>query len=198
MHVRSVLFLDVMDTLVYDPFKLEMLQFFDASMEELLRDKSPDAWPRFERGEISEEEFAAEFFADGRTFDYPGLKDTLHRAYRMLPGIPELLDDLKQAGVEMHTLSNYPVWHQMIEEKLQLTRWLEWTFVSWQHGTRKPEPKAFERALELVNKSPDTCVFVDDRRSNCSAAESLGIHAIRFESADQLREALKPCFPELS
>lgn len=31
-----------------------------------------------------------------------------------------------------------------------------------------------------------------------AAAESLGIHAIRFESADQLREALKPCFPELS
>jgi hypothetical protein len=30
----------------------------------------------------------------------------------------------------MHVVSNYPVWFQWIEEKLELSRYLEWTFIS--------------------------------------------------------------------
>jgi hypothetical protein len=42
----------------------------------------------------------------------------------------QLLGRLKAAGYEMHALSNYPVWHQMIEEKLRLSRFLSWTYLS--------------------------------------------------------------------
>jgi FMN phosphatase YigB (HAD superfamily) len=34
-------------------------------------------------------------------------------------------------------------------------------------------------------------VFVDDRQGNCDAAAALGIDAIRFEDAKQLRQALR-------
>jgi hypothetical protein len=43
-------------------------------------------------------------------------------AYEYLDGMPELLQDLKDAGVEMHAMSNYPVWYRHINDKLRLDR----------------------------------------------------------------------------
>jgi hypothetical protein len=43
-----------------------------------------------------------------------------------------LLQRLANAGAEMHAFSNYPAWWQMIEEKLQVSRYLDWTFISCQ------------------------------------------------------------------
>ena len=50
--------------------------------------------------------------------------------YEYLPGAQELLQQLQQAGHEMHIVSNYPVWYEWIEEKLRLSQYLPWTFVS--------------------------------------------------------------------
>ncbi len=50
--------------------------------------------------------------------------------YRFLDGMETLLTRLHAAGYEMHALSNYPVWYQIIEEKLRLSRFMDWTFVS--------------------------------------------------------------------
>lgn len=50
--------------------------------------------------------------------------------YEYLPGMEELLSELSSAGVEMHAMSNYPVWYENIEAKLKLTKFLPWTFVS--------------------------------------------------------------------
>lgn len=51
---RRVLLLDVMDTVVADPFFEHMPRFFGMSFQELLAAKHPDAWVRFERGVIDQ------------------------------------------------------------------------------------------------------------------------------------------------
>jgi FMN hydrolase / 5-amino-6-(5-phospho-D-ribitylamino)uracil phosphatase len=50
--------------------------------------------------------------------------------YNYLPGMETLLQHLSAAGHEMHTVSNYPIWYRWIEEKLKLSHFLPWTFVS--------------------------------------------------------------------
>jgi hypothetical protein len=52
--------------------------------------------------------------------------------YRYLDGMEELLQRLAAGGAHMHAFSNYPEWYRLIEGKLQLSRYLEWTFVSCQ------------------------------------------------------------------
>ena len=48
-----ILLLDVMETLVYDPFKVEVVSFFGmSSLAELYAAKHPTTWREFERGEI--------------------------------------------------------------------------------------------------------------------------------------------------
>lgn len=50
--------------------------------------------------------------------------------YRWMEGVEELLLDLGRQGVEMHIITNYPVWYKRIEAKLAVSRFLPWSFVS--------------------------------------------------------------------
>jgi HAD superfamily hydrolase (TIGR01509 family) len=114
-----------------------------------------------------------------------------HREYRWIEGIEALLIDLKSAGVSMHTLSNYPIWYLLVEDAIQLSRYLPWTFVSHNTGVRKPSAEAYSRAAETLGVAPEVCLFVDDRGTNCRGAVDAGMRAIQFEGAEALRTELR-------
>lgn len=186
----AVLLFDVMDTLVWDPFRL-LPGHFRLSFPELMQQKHPTAWTRFERGELDHAGFCREFFVDGRVVDDKALRELLCANYRYLPGIPQLLADLKRRGHELHAFSNYPEWYTWIEAKLLLSEFLSWSFVSCQTGYRKPDPRAYEHALQvLAPVEISELWFIDDRAQNVVAAERAGMHGVRFEDASQLRAAL--------
>ena len=90
----------------------------------------------------------------------------------------------------MYALSNYPHWFTLIENKLSLSRFLKWQFVSCNMGYRKPDPRAYTIPLKELGLSGADCVFVDDRGTNCKAAVEQGIAAIKFENSKQLRNEL--------
>mgnify|MGYP003672570846 CR=1 FL=1 len=185
-----ILLLDVMETLVYDPFPVEVPAFFGTTLPELLALKDPQAWQRFEAGEYDEATFAVNYFQDRRPLDVEGFKATLAGAYRFLPGIEELLGELQGAGVAMHALSNYPPWYALIEERLGLSRWVSWSYVSCRTGVRKPDPEAFLAPARDLGVAPRECLFVDDRADNCAGAEAVGMFAHHFRDASGLRREL--------
>ena len=191
MTTPPVLLLDVMDTLVHDPFTGEVLRFFAMDRETYFAAKSRDAWLEFEHGRIDETEYAARHFHDRRAIDLDGLKRCLQRSYRWLPGIEPLVADLRDAGVEMHALSNYPRWFELVEEAVGLSRYVKWTFVSCLTGVRKPAAEAYLGAARALDREPSDCLFVDDRESNCAGAAAAGMPAIRFENASRLRAELR-------
>ena len=186
----DVLLLDVMGTLVYDPFHREMPAFFGMSLEALLADKHPDAWVLFERGELEEPAFLRSFFADGRDYDTAGFVDAVRGAYRFLDGVEPLLEELRAGGTRMHALSNYPCWYRMIEERLGLSRYLEWSFVSCDTGFRKPHPEAYLGPARQLGLETGRCLFVDDREANVDAARAVGMEGVVFADAAQLRREL--------
>ena len=194
------LLLDVMSTLVYDPYAVELPAFFSLSMRELFSRVHPTAWVRFERAEIDEQTFFQLFLPDHpEAIDGPALRAMLHGAYRFLDGVEPLLQDLRASGIPMHALSNYPIWYEVIEDKLALSRYLSWQFVSWKTGIRKPDKGAYTGAARALGLRPDQCVFVDDRDSNCRAAAAVGMHTVCFDGdADALRDALTAHFGSLT
>jgi HAD superfamily hydrolase (TIGR01509 family) len=185
-----VLLLDVMDTLVQEPFFERAPAFLGLSLRELMAAKHPTAWCEFERDEIDEAELWRRFFRDGRAFDHQGLKRTLTGDYRWVPGMEALLGTLRAQGHALHALSNYPVWYREIEAQLGLSRYLEWSFVSCHTHVRKPDPRAFQGAVEALGVPAGTCLFVDDREENCAAARGVGLEALRFVGAPELQEEL--------
>jgi len=187
---RPTLLWDVMSTLVYDPFMVELPGFFGMSFKQLIEDKDALAWPAFERGELDEDEFWRRFFKDRRAVDVQGLRQTLMEAYAFEPGMEALLGELQAKGYRMHTMTNYPSWWRLIEDKLELSRYVQWSFVSCQQGLRKPQAAAYTRAAELAGAAPTQCLFIDDRESNCEAARGVGMGALRYEGASALRAQL--------
>ena len=90
----------------------------------------------------------------------------------------------------MHTLSNYPAWYRVIEEQVGLSRYVKWTCVSCLTGARKPAAEAFLAATRLTGRAPAECVLIDDSRENCAGAEGVGMAAIHFQNAAELRREL--------
>jgi putative hydrolase of the HAD superfamily len=58
-------------------------------------------------------------------------------------------------------------------------------------GLRKPEEGIYRMALEITQRDPEECCFVDDRPLNLDCAARLGMHVIRMENAEQLRRDLQ-------
>ena len=105
----------------------------------------------------------------------------------------------------MHAFSNYPSWYTMIENKLELSRYLQWSLVSANTGTtctlsfasrvkfkvatisvlghRKPDRESFEHAASTVGRPMEQLIFIDDSKANIEAAQELGIKAILFTDA---------------
>jgi len=179
-----------MSTLVRDPFASELPRVFGYSREEFLEKKDPTAWPRFERNELSEEEFLQQCIPGEK----PPTRNQLHRAllegYRWIDGIEEILTELDSIGIQMYALSNYPIWYKLIEEKLRCSRYFSWRFVSCRTGYRKPEQTCYVNVSEQLGIRPSELLFVDDRRKNLLPARRLGFQVHQFENARRLRSSL--------
>lgn len=164
------------------------------SLLQLLDSKHPTAWVEFELGQITEAELFAKFFKDGRPIDQKAFLDVVIDAYEYLDGMELLLKRLFEAGHDVHSFSNYPSWHQYIENKLQLSRYLEWTFVSCtgpMKGLRKPSQECFDAVIAHIGRPAEDIIFVDDRLVNVEAARAAGLRAVHFQNAANLEEELK-------
>jgi HAD superfamily hydrolase (TIGR01509 family) len=174
-----------MDTLVYDPYR-EMAGFFGMPARELYAAANAEAWYQFERGEIDQQTFLHRFLPDGPGFDHAAFLALFRRGYRWLDGMEQMLGQLHARGVEMHCMSNYPRWFEVIEECLGLSRYLPWTFVSCQTGLRKPSAEAYVSAARQLGREPGQCLFIDNKEGNCDGARSVGMDAVLFIDARQL------------
>jgi hypothetical protein len=99
-----VVMCDVLDTLVADPFTRGMAEHlgFD-DFKEFLDAKTPDIWPDFELGRVSEDQLSRHFFKDkSRRLDVPAMKRFLLKAYAFNPGVEDMLRFLRESGVEVH------------------------------------------------------------------------------------------------
>jgi putative hydrolase of the HAD superfamily len=58
-------------------------------------------------------------------------------------------------------------------------------------GLRKPEEGIYRLALEITQRPPEECCFIDDRQLNLDSASRLGMQVIQMKTADQLRADLQ-------
>ena len=58
----SVIFMDIMETVVTEPFLEVMPRYFNMSAKDFLAQKDPRSWIEFEHGHITEEQYFASFF----------------------------------------------------------------------------------------------------------------------------------------
>lgn len=102
-----------------------------------------------------------------------------------------VLDELRGGDCRLYALTNwsretFP--HAL--ERYDFLGWFDGIVVSGQERLAKPDPAIFRLLMERHGLRAERTVFIDDMAYNAEAAARLGMHAIHFRDADQLRREL--------
>lgn len=156
--------------------------------------RHPEANDRWEKGELSDEQFLKEtvFFKE-RSFTPADFIQAVRAQSKWLPGgARNVIAALRQAnGLKMAMLNNEsgPLNEYRIAT-FGLTQFFDGFFCSAYVGMRKPDPRMFRAGAAMLNFDPQECAFVDDRENNCAAAAGVGMHAIQYKGEEALRKTL--------
>ncbi|MBI4279187.1 MAG: HAD family phosphatase [Armatimonadetes bacterium] len=123
------------------------------------------------------EEFTAFMFAQSRPNAEPlALVERLARSGRYL---------LATLNNESLPLNLYRI------EQFGLRQYFSVFFSSCFLGVRKPEEAIYRLALQLTQRAPEECLFIDDRALNLECARQCGMQTIHYRDPAQLRDALR-------
>ena len=109
-----------------------------------------------------------------------------------IDGTVEILRELRRTGIACYALSNmeretYP----RRVARYPFLSWFDGSVVSGFEGVVKPDPQIFELLLSRFDLRPSSTLLIDDSLANVQAARGLGIHALHFRGAAQLRRELE-------
>ena len=153
-----------------------------------------ETWERYRRGEITEREywltFADTAVANGAPLDgHPHLM----RAMFQQPGVegvrPEalaLVEECKAAGRALGILTNELMDFQG-REWVEAQAWFPDFPVlvdSSELGIRKPDPRPYLLAAELLGLAPEEIVFIDDNPSYVEGGRAVGMRSILLDVLD--------------
>ncbi len=147
----------------------------------------------FEQGRITLDAYLEQtVFYCPRTFSRDEFQSFLFAQSTENHGTRAVLDEVTATGrYLLATLNNesaelnaYRIRH------FQLTRNFTAFFTSCYLGVRKPDAAIYRLALDITQRAPDECIFIDDREPNLEPAARLGMRTVHFQNAQQLAKDL--------
>ncbi|HEY1481377.1 MAG TPA: HAD-IA family hydrolase [Candidatus Acidoferrum sp.] len=173
--------------------RLEAAKAFGLDWDEF-RERHDLTFPAFDAGQISldqyldrtvfyrprdfsREEFTAFMFAQSK--EYPDTRAVLSSIARTGKYLIGAINN------EPRELNQYRIEAFHLRDDFQLF------FSSCYLHARKPEEPIYRVALEVTQRAPETCVFIDDRALNLENPRRLGMNVVHHQSASQLAAELK-------
>lgn len=109
-----------------------------------------------------------------------------------VPGTWDVLDDLRDAGVPVHAITNWSAetWPEGVSVHPRLDEVFGTLVVSGREGMVKPDRRIFDLLCARAGLAPEACLFVDDGLHNVDGARAAGMAGHHFEGAGGLRADL--------
>lgn len=153
------------------------------------------AFSRFERGEITIDEFDAAFADETRAAGHEitgrRLIDMMQMTFR--PDMIAALDAVKAAGFKTGCITNNlpkdgeAEWQrtaELMEVWAGVLARFDHVIGSAEAGVRKPEPRIYEMMCEALDVTPSEAVFLDDLGVNLKPAKAMGMATIKVPLDD--------------
>ncbi|MFM2077846.1 MAG: hypothetical protein RJA49_1736 [Actinomycetota bacterium] len=150
-----------------------------------------NAWAKLERSEVTAREFDDVFAAESAALGHrvPGADVLALLSGDVRPEMVALLDRVKDAGYLTACLTNNVLGDHPDSERAAQVGAIMMRFdavvESSKIGVRKPEPRFYEIACELLGVEPHQCVFLDDLGINLKPAAAMGMTTIKVLTAEQ-------------
>ncbi|MBN1764821.1 MAG: HAD family phosphatase [Sedimentisphaerales bacterium] len=108
---------------------------------------------------------------------------------KLLPGVQELLDDLKNHGFKIAVGSSTPRENiDLMLEETQTLPYFDALIASGDVKNSKPAPDTFLAAAAKINLPPDRCVVVEDAIAGVQAGKAAGMHVIAVTTTRKREE----------
>lgn len=106
-----------------------------------------------------------------------------------IPGMPELVAELDDAGVPLFAITNFSAefWKPFRAREAWLFDRFRDIVVSGDEKLIKPDPAIYELALQRFGLRAEEAFFIDDNAANVDAARAMGIASHHFTTAALLR-----------
>jgi putative hydrolase of the HAD superfamily len=158
------------------------------------QDRHDLSFPAFDSGQISLNEYLERtLFYRPRPFTREEFTAFMFAQSKEYPEPREVLAAAARAGKYfIGSINNEPLeLNQYRIEAFQLRRDFEVFFSSCYVRSRKPEETIFRVALEVTQRPPEQCIFIDDRPLNLESPRRLGMNVIHYQDPQQLRTELR-------
>jgi epoxide hydrolase-like predicted phosphatase len=129
-----------------------------------------------ETGRIEEHEFERRFAERLGLEDATDLIDSMFRGMKPSEPMVAAVRAARDSGIRTGLVSNS--WSTSHYDRALLAELFDAVVISAEVGLHKPQPEIYLLASKRVGVEPEQCVFVDDLRENCAAAEAVGMTAI--------------------
>lgn len=147
---------------------------------------------KYRKSEISHEEFwnlAKQTL--GIVEETQELAEIWLSGYVPIEGTVQIIQNLKANGYELLFLSdNVQERIDYLTARYDFLDYFKDGVFSHLVGTRKPDIKMYQYALDKTTNQPEECVYIDDKENLLIPAAELGMETIHFKNADYLREKL--------
>ena len=146
-----------------------------------------NAWAHLERNTIGATEFDTQFATESEALGHrvAGADVLALLAGEVRHEMVVALDRVKQAGFLTACLTNNVVGGDPRSDVADVMTRFDHVVESSKVGVRKPEPRFYEIACELLAVEPGECVFLDDLGINLKPAAAMGMTTIKVVDADQ-------------
>lgn len=106
-----------------------------------------------------------------------------------IPGVKELLVNIKANNIKLAVASSSPLEHiNIIIEKLKIKDFFE-IVVSGDHvEMSKPNPEIFHLAAKRLGVNPSECVVIEDSTHGVSAAKAAGMTCVAYDNPNSLNQ----------
>ena len=152
-------------------------------------------WAKMDRGSMTEEEAAASMCSrlPERLHEQAHLLvDRWDRPILPVPGMAELVRELKEAGYGVYLLSNASYRQHEYWPRVPGSEYFDGTLISADVKLVKPCAEIYELLYSTFDLTPSECLFIDDSAANIEGAERTGMPGIVFHGdADELRGEMK-------
>jgi putative hydrolase of the HAD superfamily len=172
---------------------------FGLDLEEF-EDRHDLAFPSFDAGQSTLDEYLDRtLFYRPRSFTREEFTAFMFAQSKEYPDARDILDKISlKKKYFIGAINNEPLeLNQYRIEAFDLRRNFEVFFSSCYVRSRKPEQLIFRVALEVTQRSPEKCIFVDDRPLNLENPRRLGMKTIHYQNVEQLRCELGNCGVEV-
>jgi putative hydrolase of the HAD superfamily len=171
----------------------EAAQAFQLDWEEF-QDRHDLSFPAFDAGQITLNQYLDRtLFYRPRSFTREEFTAFMFAQSKEYPETRAILSALAQTGKYLiGAINNEPLeLNQYRIEAFQLRHDFQVFFSSCYLNARKPEETIYRIALQVTQRAPESCVFIDDRALNLENPRRLGMNVVHHQNAPQLRQELQ-------